>query len=180
MGQPFISQISMFAGNFAPRNWALCNGQFLSISQNQALFSLLGTTYGGNGQTTFALPNLQSQLPVHWGQRPGLSNYQLGQTSGTTAVTLTQSTIPSHTHTLQATTATASSPSIANNLLPAAPTGVSGGALYASSGPVSLHNQTLAANTCGVTGQSQSHSNLMPSLCISFIICMFGVFPSRN
>src|ERR1700693_2766888 len=108
MSNVFLGQISMFGGNFAPRGFALCNGQTLPITQNAALFSLLGTTYGGNGQTTFALPNLQSRLPVHQGQGPGLSNYVMGQTGGATAVTINSTTMPAHSHTFNATTANAS------------------------------------------------------------------------
>src|SRR5438552_17082326 len=107
MTQPFLGQIRPYGCGFAPRNWALCNGQILSITQNTALFSLLGTTYGGNGQTTFALPNLQSQLPVHQGQGQGLSSYSLGQTAGAPNVTIDQSTTPAHNHSLSATTADA-------------------------------------------------------------------------
>jgi microcystin-dependent protein len=178
MSNAFLGQISMFGGNYAPRGWALCNGQLLSIAANSALFSLLGTTYGGNGVNTFALPNLQSQLPVHMGQGPGLSNYQLGQTSGVTSVTLTQSTVPSHTHTLQATTAAATSPSIAGNLLPATPP-AGGAAFYAvSQASPGLAPQSIAG--IATAGGSQPHSNLMPSLCITFIIALQGIFPSRN
>src|SRR5207302_11411550 len=106
---PFIGEIRMFAFGFAPQGWALCNGQLLPIAQNQALFSLLGTTYGGNGTTTFALPNLQSRLPVHQGQGQGLSNYSLGQTAGTASVTIDQTTLPTHTHIFSATTTNATS-----------------------------------------------------------------------
>src|SRR5215831_359601 len=120
MSNAFLGQITMFGGNFAPRNTALCNGQTLPIAQNQALFALLGTTYGGNGQTTFALPNLQSQLPVHQGQGAGLSSYSLGQTGGTSNVTIDQTTMPTHNHTFNATTADGTSATIANNLLPGA------------------------------------------------------------
>jgi microcystin-dependent protein len=104
MANPFIGEIRMFGGNFAPRQWALCDGQLLSIAQYQALFSLLGTTYGGNGVSTFALPNLQGRLALGYGQGPGLSNYALGQTGGSETVTLTTSTMPGHNHSLLATT----------------------------------------------------------------------------
>jgi microcystin-dependent protein len=182
MTNAFIGQISMFGGNFAPRFTAFCNGQILAIAQNQALFSLLGTTYGGNGQTTFALPNLQSQLPVHQGQGPGLSNYTLGQTAGTPNVTIDQTTTPAHNHSLSATTADATAATIANTLLPAKPT-VANAFFYAVPMPSPnppLLPQTLAAGTCGNTGGSQSHTNLMPSQCVSFIIYLQGIFPSRN
>jgi microcystin-dependent protein len=182
MSNAFIGQISIFAGNFAPKNWALCNGQILPINQNQALFSLLGTTYGGNGQTTFALPNLQSQLAVHQGQGPGLSGYVMGQTAGSSSVTLGLSTMPAHSHTFNVTTANASAAAIASNRLPAKPT-VASAAFYAvsQSAPApALQPQTLAATAVGTTGGSQPHTNLMPSLCLTFVIALQGIFPSRN
>ena len=123
MSDVFLGQIVMFAGGFAPRGFAACNGQLLPISQNSALFSLLGTVYGGDGRTTFALPNLQSRLSIHYGQGSGLSNYNIGQSAGSASVTLTTSTIPAHTHTLNATKTTATSTTIGNALLPGQPTG---------------------------------------------------------
>jgi microcystin-dependent protein len=182
MSSGFLGQITMFGGNFAPSGRALCNGQLLAINQNQALFTLLGTTYGGNGVTTFALPNLQSQLPVHQGHGPGLSNYSLGQTGGIPSVTITQSTTPAHSHSFNASTTPASSAVIANNLLPGTPT-VSGASFYASPGapPLpALAPEALAASVCSTAGGNQAHTNLMPSLCITFIIVLSGVFPSRN
>jgi microcystin-dependent protein len=184
MSNFFLGQISMFGGNFAPRGWALCNGQLLPISQDTALFALLGTTYGGNGVNTFALPNLQSQLPIHFGQGTGLSPYAQGQTAGTTAVTISQSTMPQHVHALNATTAAATSPTMVNgdnfNMLPATPT-VTGGLFYANpNANPGITPTALAASTVGTTGGSQPHSNLMPSLCITFIIALQGIFPSRN
>src|SRR6185437_6642496 len=121
MADPFLGEIRMVGWNFAPNGWALCNGQLLAINQYTALFSLLGTTYGGNGTTTFALPNLQSRLSVHQGQGPGLSSYALGQNGGTPNVTLDATTIPAHQHALNATNTAATTPTIANNLLPAKP-----------------------------------------------------------
>jgi microcystin-dependent protein len=179
MTNAFLGQISMFGGNFAPRSTAFCNGQTLAIAQNQALFSLLGTTYGGNGQTTFALPNLQSSLPVHQGQGQGLSNYVLGQAGGTPTVTIDQSTMPIHTHVLQATKSDATSAAITDTMLPAKPT-VAGAEFYALQGSPLDVPQTLNASVCGTAGGSQAHSNLMPSLCVSFIIYLQGIFPSRN
>ena len=182
MSNYFLGQIVMFAGNFAPRGSAFCNGQLLSIQQNTALFSLLGTTYGGNGTTTFALPNLQSQLPVSMGQGPGLSGYSLGQTGGVASVTIDQTTMPAHKHTFQATTANASAAAIANTLLPAKPT-VANASFYSLTQQLTdppLVPQTLAGGSVGNAGGGQPHSNLMPSLCISFIIFLQGVFPSRN
>jgi microcystin-dependent protein len=179
MSSPYLAQILMFSGNFAPKNYALCNGQTLSIQQNQALFSLLGTTYGGNGVQTFQLPNLQSSLPLGFGQGPGLSFYNLGQTGGNASVTLTQSTIPTHSHTFNATTTIASAPAIGSTLLPAQPTVTSASAYAAGSSPA-LVLDAMATNACGVAGGSQPHNNLMPSLCITFAIALAGVFPSRN
>jgi len=183
MASPYISQITMFGGNFAPKNYALCNGQTLAINQNQALFSLLGTTYGGNGVTTFQLPNLQSALPLGFGQGPGLSNYVLGQNGGVTGVTLTPSLVPSHQHFMMATKSpNASAAAISTTVLPGVPT-VSGGELYANpptgtQPPLVPH--ALAAATCSTVGNNQSHTNMMPSLCISFCIALLGAFPSRN
>ena len=183
MASPYLSQITMFGGNFAPKNYALCNGQTLAINQNAALFSLLGTMYGGNGQTTFALPNLQSALPMSFGQGPGLSNYTQGQVGGFTSVTLTQQTVPSHQHFMMATKSpTANASAISTSVLPGLPT-VSGAELYANP-PVgsqpALIPHPLAAATCSTVGNNQSHTNMMPSLCISFCIALAGVFPSRN
>ena len=183
MASPYLSQITMFGGNFAPKNYALCNGQLLSIQQNAALFSLLGTTYGGNGVNNFALPNLQSALPMSFGNGAGLSPYVLGQNGGVTGVTLTQQTVPSHQHFMMATKSPAANASaISNTVLLGAPT-VSGATLYANPpqpGQPALIPHALAAATCSTVGNNQSHTNMMPSLCISFCIALAGVFPSRN
>jgi microcystin-dependent protein len=183
MASPYISQITMFGGNFAPKNYALCNGQTLAINQNQALFALLGTMYGGNGTTTFQLPNLQSALPISLGQGPGLSNYVQGQTGGVQNVTLTQQTVPSHQHFMMATkTPAATSATITTSVLPGAPT-LSGAEMYVNPPTGSqppLIPEVLAAGTCSIVGNNQGHSNLMPSLCISFCIALTGVFPTRN
>jgi microcystin-dependent protein len=184
MSSPFLSQILMFGGNFAPKNYAMCNGQLLAINQNAALFSLLGTTYGGNGVTTFALPNLQSSLPVSFGQGAGLSSYNLGQTGGSPSVTLTQATVPPHQHFLMASTSAAAttSSSISNTVLPGTPS-VSGAEFYANppqAGQPPLIPHPMGAAACSTVGNSQGHTNLMPSLCVTFAIAMFGVFPSRN
>jgi len=180
MSNAFLGQISMFAGNFAPRGWALCNGQLMSIAQNTALFSLLGTVYGGDGRTTFALPNLQSRLPVHMGQGPGLSPYDIGQAAGSQNVTLLSTEMPSHMHTLNATTNPGTTGTIGNTLLPATATG--GAFFYVKpvSGQPDPVPQVLANQVCGMAGGSQPHSNLMPSLCITFMIALQGIFPSRN
>jgi len=172
----------MFGGNFAPRNWALCNGQLMSIAQNTALFSLLGTTYGGDGITTFALPDLRSRLPVDWGQGPALSNYQLGQTGGTQSVTITTQTMPTHIHMFLATTATATATAVGNTVVPAAAAGDSSPLFYAAdqSGHPPVTATPLDPGACGPAGGNQPHTNLMPSLCITFIIALQGIFPSRN
>src|SRR3984893_4779076 len=183
MASPYLSQITMFGGNFAPKNYALCNGQLLSINQNAALFSLLGTMYGGNGQTTFALPNLQSALPMSFGQGPGLSNYTQGQVGGFPSVTLTQQTVPSHQHFMMATKSpAATAAAISNTVLLGAPP-ASGAELYANpptGSQPALIPHPLAAATCSTVGNNQSHTNMMPSLCITFCIALSGVFPSRN
>jgi len=183
MASPYLSQITMFGGNFAPKNYALCNGQLLSIQQNAALFSLLGTMYGGNGVNNFALPNLQSALPMSFGQGAGLSNYVQGQVGGFTSVTLPQQTVPSHQHFMMATKSPAANASaISTSVLPGTPP-ASGGTLYANPpqpGQPALIPQPLAAATCSTVGNNQSHTNMMPSLCISFCIALAGVFPSRN
>jgi microcystin-dependent protein len=183
MSNAFIGQITMFAGNFPPKNTAFCNGQILGIAQNQALFAVLGTTYGGNGQTTFALPNLQSQVPIHQGQGPGLSPYTIGQTGGTPSVALDQTTMPIHLHTLSATQTIADSATIANNKLPAQPTAGTPPAFYAFQGASPLPPLTKVAMNpaaCSTVGGSAAHNNLMPSLCVSFVIFLRGIFPSRN
>ena len=182
MSNVFLGQIVMFGGNFAPKHFAFCNGQLMSIAQNQALFALIGTTYGGDCITTFALPNLQSSLPVHQGRGPGLSSYKLGQTGGSTTVTLTQSQMPAHNHSFQATPTVATTPTIAGNVLPGQPTVGNPPAFYAiqQAGTPPLTPFQMVAAACGVAGGSQPHSNLMPSLCITFIIALQGIFPSQN
>jgi microcystin-dependent protein len=182
MSTPYIGQIDMFGGNFAPKHYALCNGQLMSITQNQALFSLIGTAYGGNGISTFALPNLQSSLPVHMGTGPGLSHYAIGQVGGSTSVTLSIANIPQHNHMLDATQADADTTTIGPSVILATTTGDSAPLFYANpeDGQPPLTLVPMAVNACGFAGQSQSHSNLMPSLCITFIIALQGIFPSRN
>jgi microcystin-dependent protein len=181
MSSPYMAQILMFSGNFAPKNYLMCNGQLLPINQYQALFALLGTTYGGNGTTNFGLPNLQSSVPVSWGQGLGLSFYNLGQSGGTPSVTLNQSTVPTHSHNFNAATNTAqtTSASVGGNL-PGSPP-VSGANFYATPpGNPPLQPQAMGAAGVSTVGNNQSHTNLMPSLCITFAIAINGVFPSRN
>ncbi|HUR98113.1 MAG TPA: tail fiber protein [Pyrinomonadaceae bacterium] len=179
MAEPFIGMIVQVGFTFAPRGWAFCNGQILAIAQNTALFSLLGTTYGGNGQTTFALPDLRSRVPIHPGQGPGLSPYSLGQAGGTENTTLSQNNLPAHSHTLTASTsgqANAASP--ANNFL-----GV--GKVPSSSETVNMYNSAASPavmNAASITGGggNQPFSIVQPYLCINFIIALEGIFPSRN
>lgn len=176
MSEPFIGEIRMFAGNFAPRGWAFCNGQLLSIAQNSALFSILGTTYGGNGQTTFALPNLQGRVPMHWGAGPGLTPRTLGETSGTEHVTLLASQMPAHTHALAANSGQGDTFS---------PEGaVSAVGVDASQQPLHIYststNTTMAPQSIAIAGGSQPHDNMQPFQCVSFIIALEGIFPSRS
>ena len=166
MSQPFIGEIRMFAGNFAPVGWAFCNGALIPISENDALFNLIGTTYGGDGQTTFALPNLQSRVPIHVG--PG---FALGQSGGAESVTLTTSQIPAHSHVPQALDGTG------NQSSPA-------GGVWASSSPATQYGApppgvTMDPAAIGSSGGSQPHDNMVPFLVVNFIISLFGVFPSQ-
>lgn len=174
----YIAEIRMFAGNFAPRNWALCQGQILSIAQNTALFSLLGTTYGGNGQTTFALPDLRGRVPVGTGQGPGLSDVQLGEVAGEPNHTLITSEIPAHNH--AATAPAASASTTATPSASVAPGPVTLGAGVSKSFGTTDLAINLGAPTIGLAGGSQPHNNMQPYLGMNYIICMFGIFPSRN
>lgn len=169
MATPFIGQISIFGFNFAPRGWAFCNGQILSIAQNTALFSLLGTTYGGNGTTTFALPNLQSRVPVHFGQGSGLSAYVLGQQAGTETVTLTAGQMPQHNHALNA-FATTGTETVPANGVPAN----TQGSVNATA------NTAFASAAVGLAGSNQPHPNIPPYLALNFSIALEGIFPSRS
>jgi microcystin-dependent protein len=160
----------MFGCNFAPRNWAFCNGQLMAIAQNTALFSLLGTTYGGNGQTTFALPDLRGRVPIHFGQGPGLSSYALGQTGGVESVTLIQQQIPQHNHSLACSSDDPNAGSPKNNFPAAVSTPI-----YSTTS-----NASMASNAIGIAGGSQPHENRPPLLTINYCICVAGIFPSRN
>lgn len=190
MAEPFIASIIMFGGNFGPRGWALCQGQILSIAQNTALFSLLGTTYGGNGQTTFALPDLRSRVPVGQGQGPGLSSYSLGQQAGTENVTLTTAQMPAHTHTATATSTLNASTTKATLQTPVADAvfgkavdnvGTAVPLIYCPAGTAATVPLAGAGTvTNSITGGSQPHNNIQPYLCINFIIALEGIFPSRN
>lgn len=173
MSEPFVGEIRMFAGNFAPRGWAFCDGQLLAVSQNDALFSLVGTIYGGDGRTTFGLPDMRGRVPVHAGNGPGLSSRRLGAKAGSEEETLTVNQIPSHTHNLLATTNLANSPNASTNTLGTSTTVD----FYIENDPPST-----ALNTQSITnvGGSRSHTNLQPFLCINFIIALVGIYPSRH
>ena len=181
MSEAFIGEIRAFAGNYAPAGWALCNGQLESIAQNQALFTLLGTTYGGDGQTTFALPDLRGRLPVGQGQGPGLSPYTIGQRAGTESVTLLQNQLPAHNHLVQASTATGNVSAPGPSVVPAAPDAPSQTeTFYAVPGTSAVNPVTMLAAAIGPTGNGLPHENRMPTLTVSFIIALNGIFPSRN
>jgi microcystin-dependent protein len=178
MAEPFIGQIIMFGGNFAIRGYALCNGQLLSIAQNTALFSLLGTTFGGDGRTTFGLPDLRGRVPVHMGQGPGLTNYSLGQSAGAEQVTLTVNQIPAHTHTATANAVNGPGNSnVAAGNAWAKDLGTQS-ATYSNAAPTTP--MRTGAVTVAAAGGNQPHSNLQPYLCINFLIALEGIYPSRD
>ncbi len=160
----------MFAGNFAPAGWEFCNGQLQPISENETLFQLIGTTYGGDGESTFALPDLRGRSPVHQGQGPGLQAYQISEQFGTESVTLTASQIPSHTHPFLASTAAGATGNAQDKVL-AQPSDIR---MYLRDSPVA----TFPADAVGAVGGSQPHENRHPVLAISYIISLYGVFPS--
>ena len=181
MASPFVAEIRIFAGNFAPRGWALCNGQLLAISQNTALFSLLGTNFGGDGRVNFGLPNLQGSAPLGSGQGPGLSPYVVGQSGGAPTETLSTTEMPSHAHTPAC---FSTSPNPAPLLSPS-------GNVWAVAGsrrtPSSLYKATPPGVTAamngaasGTAGSNTPHNNLQPYLAITFIIALQGIFPARN
>lgn len=165
MSEPFLSEIKIVSFNFPPKGWALCNGQFLPINQNQALFALLGTTFGGNGQTTFALPNLRGRVPIHMAD-----NHGLGEAAGSTSVTINIQQLPQHIHGLVATNNNGAVKSPTNNFL---------GAVNGVYGPAASLTTLTPASVTSVGG-SQPHNNMMPYLVLNFIIALQGIFPSRN
>ena len=173
MSEPFVGQIRMFAGGFAPRGNALCDGQLLAVSQNDALFSLLGTIYGGDGRSTFGLPDLRGRVPIHGGNGPGLTPRRLGQRSGSEDVTLTKNELPQHNHGLVKGTGDAATTRSPSN------------AIFAETVSQDIYRDdeiNTTMNTTSVTslGGSQKHTNLQPFLCIHFIIALFGIYPSRS
>ena len=172
MGQPYVGEIRMFAGNFAPNGWMFCEGQTLAISENDVLFNLIGTTYGGDGMETFNLPNLASRVPIHQGTGPDGTTYQMGEMAGTEQETLTVQQIPNHSHPLTATGDTGSSTQPAGNV-------------FAQDASLKMYrvqaqDTNMNAQAIGPSGGSQPHENLQPFLCINFIISLFGIFPSQT
>jgi microcystin-dependent protein len=174
MADPFVAEIRIFGFNFAPKGWAFCNGQILPLSQNTALFSLLGTTYGGNGKSNFALPNLQGSIPVHPGQGNGLSLYDLGESGGTESVTLLESEMPAHVHPVQ------------GNINPSNLATPSPARSWARSAPGTAYNTTTsnfvqaAPQAIAPAGGSLPHNNMMPYLTLNYCIALQGVFPPRS
>ena len=178
MSQPFVGEIRMFAfGNRgAPNGWQICDGSLLSIAEYEVLFTLIGTIYGGDGQSTFAVPDLRGRLPIHQGQGPGLSNYVIGQVSGTETVTLVSTQMPAHTHSMIATTAASTALTPGTGLLPGT---VSGDIFYATD----LTGATaapMAAQSTTIAGGSQPHDNTMPTLTVQYCIAWAGIYPSQN
>ena len=170
MSQPYVGEIRLFAGNFAPVGWALCQGQTMSISENETLYNLIGTAFGGDGQSTFNLPNLASRVPVHQGS-DGVSTYVLGQTGGVEQVTLTTNQVPSHTHAALCSSAAGTGGSPAGSVLAASTV-----SLYSDGGATDAMNSASVAPT----GGSLPHANLPPYLALNFIISLFGVYPSPS
>jgi len=172
MSEPFVAEIRIFAGNFAPRGWAFCNGQLLPISQNTALFSLIGTTYGGDGRSTTALPNLEGRAPMHPGRGPGLTDRRLGQRGGVEMVTLSEAQMPNHNHRVEGSGRPAIQDDPANRY-PAATTGFT--PYHSASNLVAMAEQAIPS-----TGGSQAHNNMQPYLAMNFIIALVGLYPSRS
>jgi microcystin-dependent protein len=177
MANPFLAEIRVFPFNFPPRGWAMCDGQLMSIAQNTALFSLLGTTYGGDGQSNFALPNLQGQVAIHWGQGPGLSVYDLGQSCGEDTVTLLPVEMPGHSHSAMGVAAkgTTAVPTSGLWAEPAAARATISAYSDVVSGPQALNPQAIAAS-----GGAAPHENRPPLLVMNFCIALQGIFPARN
>jgi microcystin-dependent protein len=174
MSSPFVGEIRMFGGNFAPMGWAFCDGSMQSVSQNDTLFSAIGATYGGDGQETFALPDLQGRIPIHQGQGTGMShNYVLGEKGGVETVTLSVPQMPAHTHAMAASSANGQQPQPANGFLAQTNPG------FPYVAPMSTDDQ-LQSNSVGGAGGGQPHENMAPSLAINFIISLNGFFPTQS
>lgn len=171
MSEPFVGEIRMFAGSFAPRSWGFCDGQLLAVSQNDALFSLFGTIYGGDGRTTFGLPDLRGRIPIHAGSGPGLTPRSLGAKAGDENVSLNSNTVGAHSHGFLASTAAAGDGSPTDNTTATA----SGANIYGTGAASGMSGSSVAA-----TGVGNAHTNLMPTLCVHFIVALFGIYPSRN
>jgi microcystin-dependent protein len=169
MSEPFIAEIRIFAGNFAPRNWAFCDGQLLPVAQNTALFSLIGTTYGGDGRSTTALPNLQGRAPMHPGRGPGLTSRRLGESVGTNEVSLTEAELPSHGHAL-------TSVNTATSNTPSSSVGIGTATIYGAA----QNMEDMADNIIGNAGGNAAHNNMQPFLGMNFIIALQGLYPSRS
>jgi microcystin-dependent protein len=184
--EEFLGIVKLFGGNFAPRGWQLCNGQIIGIAQNSALFAILGTTYGGNGQTTFALPDLRGRVAVGWGQGPGLSNYTIGETTGTESVSILTTNMPLHTHpavstlNVNNTGTSAVIPSATTSIGPAKDINTDNVKMYATGAANVPLAPTSVTTTVTAVGGSQPISILQPVLALTYIICLEGVFPSRN
>lgn len=172
MSQPYVGEIRMFGGNFAPAGWMFCDGSVLPIAENEVLFQLIGTTYGGNGETTFALPDLRGRVPVHQGAGPGLSNRLLAESSGSETVTLTTGQMPQHRHQLNASTAAA--------VASAGPSGVLAASAATQFYGSGVPSNDMAANAVTQQGGNQPHENMAPYQAVSFIISLFGIFPSPS
>ena len=175
MAEPFLSEIKIISWNFPPKGWAFCNGQLLPINQNQALFSLLGTTYGGDGKSNFALPDMQGNAPMHPGQGPGLSLHDLGETGGSETVSLLESEIPSHSHTMMASSDTADN-NVATGHIAAKPLGRGNNMYIANTSPLTA----MADVALAPAGGDQPHNNMQPYLTLNFCIALQGVFPPRT
>jgi microcystin-dependent protein len=180
MASPFVAEIRIFGFNFAPTGWALCNGQILPISQNTALFSLLGTMYGGDGKSTFALPNMQGNVPINQGQGPGLSQRFIGENGGAETVTVLVSEIPAHNHNFVGTTANSSTVTSSGNQVANGFTGNFQSSVQVKMYSTAAPNSLMNPNAIGISGSSLPHNNLMPYLTLNFCIAMQGIFPPRS
>jgi microcystin-dependent protein len=175
MSEPFVAEIRIFAGNFAPRGWAFCDGQLLPVSQNTALFSLIGTTYGGDGRSTTALPNLKGRIPMHPGRGPGLTSKRLGQRGGVETVTLSEAQMPSHRHSMEASQSPFSDNDPGGKVLGQASSPFAG-QIYSNDD----NRVTLEGGVINNTGGSQPHNNMQPFIAMNFIIALVGLYPSRG